>query len=137
MRFDASAPLSLSSGSGQSSSQDFSAKHSHTSATSYIPHLYEDLPPTNDPEAHKHIHLHGSDELTGFNSKFGLLLPNPAPDVAPADETAKPSATEAHASDRHHHAEEEDQYGDNLDEPRKKKYAKEAWPGRKPLLSTF
>lgn len=31
----------------------------------------------------------------------------------------------------------DDQYGDNLDEPRKKKYAKEAWPGRKPLLSTF
>lgn len=31
----------------------------------------------------------------------------------------------------------DDQYGDNLDEPRKKKYAKEAWPGRKPLLSPF
>lgn len=26
---------------------------------------------------------------------------------------------------------------DGSDEPRKKKYAKEAWPGRKPLLSSF
>lgn len=31
----------------------------------------------------------------------------------------------------------EDQHEDDGGVPRKKKYAKEAWPGRKPLLTSF
>lgn len=94
MKFDASATQYMPTG-GANSTLDYSIKHAHKT-TSYIPHLYEDLPPTSDPaEAHKHGHSHGAaaDELTSFNSKFGLLLPNPAPDVAPADEaiTASPA----------------------------------------------
>lgn len=77
----------MPSGLGTNSTIDYSAKNAH-STSSYIPHLYEDLPPTNDPESQKHgPSAHGPDELTSFNSKFGLLLPNPAPDVAPADES--------------------------------------------------
>lgn len=106
MRFDATPTQSMPSSSGQTASMDFSAKHSHAATSLYIPHLYEDLPPTHDADAHKPIHLHGSDDLTGFNTKFGLLLPNPAPDVAPADEVPKQVVgVETPGNDRHHHAE--------------------------------
>lgn len=32
---------------------------------------------------------------------------------------------------------EHEHMSENLSEPKKKKYAKEAWPGRKPLLNSF
>ncbi|KAF9423384.1 hypothetical protein HW555_001193 [Spodoptera exigua] len=53
-----------------------------------------------------------SSHLSLIGARLGLSLPNPAPDVElEAPEEAGPSS-----------------------EPRKKKYAKEAWPGRKPGL---
>lgn len=102
------------------------------------------------------------DDMASINSKFGILLPNPAPEVAPAVEAADAYLhAESHgsANNTQHDGKSikyvskepiliaylalagaeshEDQYLDGMDEPRKKKYAKEAWPGRKPLLSSF
>jgi nuclear inhibitor of protein phosphatase 1 len=68
-----------------------------------------------------------------IGSKLGLMLPNPAPDVnmnAPASTSnsggfpnkVTPKATFEKM--------------DTEDEPKKKKYAKEQWPGRKPLNFT-
>lgn len=56
-------------------------------------------------------------------SRLGIALPNPAPDVdmaPPIPVAPQPeAASEAPAAS-------------NIPEPKKKKYAKEAWPGKKP-----
>ncbi|KAM7341797.1 nuclear inhibitor of protein phosphatase 1 [Cochliomyia hominivorax] len=77
--------------------------------------------------------------------KLGLLLPNPAPDVTPIAETITTTPTNsavahklalANANVRyedHHMATD----GSNSSGPQKKKYAKEAWPGRKPMLGSL
>ena len=52
-----------------------------------------------------------------------LSLPNPAPEVDMVPPTISASAQNLEA-----------QFEDP-DEPRKKKYAKEAWPGKKPTAS--
>lgn len=99
---------------------------------SLVPHLYHDLPPSGD--AHKQSPE--QDGPTGtIGSKLGLLLPNPAPDVAPLYEDEDLSAV---SSVRVSLPQSEDERIDDEvtgDQPKKKKYAKEAWPGRKPLLS--
>jgi nuclear inhibitor of protein phosphatase 1 len=74
--------------------------------------LYDDIPPDS-----------GSTFFTTLSSKLDMPLPNPAPDIEatiiepqpvilPPLFNATPTVTD-------------------LDEPKKKKYAKEAWPGRK------
>lgn len=63
---------------------------------SFMPHLYQDLPPIGNKLANRadgniNAHLgHSSVDLNistsmipSFGSKLGLLLPDPAPDVAP------------------------------------------------------
>jgi len=59
-----------------------------------------------------------------FGSKF-TILPNPAPEVS--SEIIGPSQSKNVSKDESSRAE-------SSDEPKKKKYAKEAWPGRKPLM---
>lgn len=102
---------------------------------SLIPHLYQDLPPTsNSADAAKYTADADAGPLS-IGSKLGLVLPNPAPDVAPICETPvnpAPKQMQMHPPALRVEDELEDLPGD---EPRKKKYAKEAWPGRKPLLS--
>lgn len=83
--------------------------------TSFLPHLYQDLPPlsgynqTNKiggkledemnaatgPHGHHNVDLGISTSMIpSFGSKLGLLLPNPAPDVTPnIDETHSMSMT--------------------------------------------
>lgn len=83
--------------------------------TSFLPHLYQDLPPlsgynqTNkiggkledemntaaDAHGHHNVDLGISTSMIpSFGSKLGLLLPNPAPDVTPnIDETHSMSMT--------------------------------------------
>lgn len=89
-------------------------------------HLYQDLP----PESHSGPVAAGLFSST-LASKLGISLPNPAPEVdmaPPPPPTIQagtrglvgpsmPPGMEAGASQ----------------EPRKKKYAKEAWPGKKLL----
>lgn len=74
--------------------------------------LYDDLPPDSSGTL-----------FNTLSSKLDFPLPNPAPDIEPAEEpqpvklpqSFNPPPTSL----------------DMSDEPKKKKYAKEAWPGRK------
>lgn len=78
--------------------------------------LYDDLPPDS----------FGTPFFTSLSSKLDLPLPNPAPDIEPAEEIPSlpmkvmPTFNPPPPS------------MDLSDEPKKKKYAKEAWPGKKP-----
>lgn len=157
----------------------------HLNPTSFMHNLYQDLPPigtkfpgkslgdeNNETNAgHTNLDLNIS-TIPSFGSKLGLLLPNPAPEVAPhPEQTLSTSSTTGPFSkyfipvtthhkkktnrrnelqqQQHHNSSQRvcvffcitDKMPDtslemsNPNEPRKKKYAKEAWPGRKPLLS--
>ncbi|XP_034478641.1 nuclear inhibitor of protein phosphatase 1 [Drosophila innubila] len=108
--------------------------------------LYQGLPASNYDATHGG-QLKGNSEFEpispmGINSKLGLMLPNPAPDVTPIyEEPLAPSSSIAQklavananvrrfVDDVHETSGE----GDSMC-PQKKKYAKEAWPGRKPML---
>ncbi|XP_076037438.1 nuclear inhibitor of protein phosphatase 1 isoform X2 [Oratosquilla oratoria] len=83
--------------------------------------LYGDLP----PEQHSHTATHSHSMFSSLiSAKLGLPLPNPAPEVelAPAPEPAPEVPPHL-------------QVAVDPDEPKKKKYAKEAWPGKKPTPS--
>ncbi|KAL7646543.1 UNVERIFIED_CONTAM: hypothetical protein RMT77_001794 [Armadillidium vulgare] len=87
-----------------------------------VNNLYGDLP----PEQHTHINTSSHSIFSSFlSSKLGLPLPNPAPDVelTPSEPIPQPEIPQ--------HI----QVVTDSDEPKKKKYAKEAWPGKKPLPS--
>merc|ERR1719232_1905844 len=78
--------------------------------------LYDDLPPTGQPGS--------SLFASSLSTKLGLPLPNPAPDIDMVTPVVlPPSASAANSSSVHLEAQFEDP-----DEPKKKKYAKEAWP---------
>ncbi|KAK6622532.1 hypothetical protein RUM44_002344 [Polyplax serrata] len=90
-----------------------SVKHLPTSAL--MPSLYDNLPAEQS--------ICGTSTSIQFSSalatRLGLTLPNPAPDVdymTPPNVPAQPAASQQPDI-----------------EPKKKKYAKEAWPGKKPL----
>jgi len=110
---------------GISSGTDDSTKHRMIQAQQLTSptkiDLYEDLPAV------------GTSGLfaSSLSTKLGLPLPNPAPDIdMAAPVVLSTSATTASASAAHLEAQFEDP-----DEPKKKKYAKEAWPGKKPTPS--
>lgn len=112
---------------------------------SLVPHLYHDLPPTGDST----VKPDAEGVIGSIGSKLGLLLPNPAPDVAPlyddedlsaiggGNSSANSSTSRVSMSQPPPALTEDEQIDDEVtgDHPKKKKYAKEAWPGRKPLLS--
>lgn len=82
--------------------------------------LYEDLPVPGDQGLTSPVSLLFPSSLSG---KLGLCLPNPAPDVELAAAAVQvPVAPTSVVMEL-------------IPEPRKKKYAKEAWPGKKPLPS--
>lgn len=80
------------------------AKHLHP--TSFMPHLYQDLPPTADRlergnvggrnannSGNSNMYAMENDASTGLptlGSKLGLLLPNPAPEVYQTTDTSVP-----------------------------------------------
>jgi nuclear inhibitor of protein phosphatase 1 len=88
-----------------------------------------------------HASLYGPDpvsptsQLMGFSAsaKLGLRLPNLAPEVEPTAEDAKPAAPAPTVAPFPLEPEPQQPAGPN--EPKKKKYAKEAWPGKKPVPS--
>ncbi|XP_052839440.1 LOW QUALITY PROTEIN: nuclear inhibitor of protein phosphatase 1 [Drosophila gunungcola] len=107
-----------------------------------VPHsptnsLYQGLP----AETHGKGDLEPISPLS-IGSKLGLLLPNPAPEVLPVfDEAVEPTSTlaqklaVANANVRRYGEDPHDSSGEgDALCPQKKKYAKEAWPGRKPML---
>lgn len=81
-----------------------------------VPQLYQDLPPESNASSASGITM-----FTSLSSRLGMHLPNPAPDVDM--EQSYKQATPF--------VPPQVQVTDSL-EPRKKKYAKEAWPGKKP-----
>lgn len=90
--------------------------HAHQTATT--PDLYNDLP----PESHG-VNSSGSLNIySSLSSRLGMVLPNPAPDVDMG--TTFPNPTPF--------VPQQVQAVDSM-EPKKKKYAKEAWPGKKPI----
>uniref|UniRef100_A0A336K2M3 CSON002855 protein n=1 Tax=Culicoides sonorensis TaxID=179676 RepID=A0A336K2M3_CULSO len=88
----------------------------------YVPSLYQGL---NTPANEIQTNTVDTNVLApgAFGSKF-LILPNPAPEVTP-DLIATSTISKTPIKD-------EMQKSEMSNEPKKKKYAKEAWPGRKP-----
>ncbi|KAB0804826.1 hypothetical protein PPYR_01796 [Photinus pyralis] len=82
---------------------------------SVVPQLYQDLPPESNNSAFGNVGMYSS-----LSSKLGMVLPNPAPDVD----------MEQSYSQVTNMAPPQVPVSDTL-EPKKKKYAKEAWPGKK------
>lgn len=74
--------------------------------------LYNDLPPESHPSS---LGIYSS-----LNSRLGMVLPNPAPEVDMGQSFANPTPF----------VPQQVQSSESM-EPKKKKYAKEAWPGKK------
>ncbi|NP_957494.1 protein phosphatase 1, regulatory subunit 8b isoform X1 [Danio rerio] len=87
--------------------------------------LYRDLPPAGH-EAQSTAGPGGATILGGMM----LPMPNPAPDVDPTHEALPPPPLMLNPTPM-----TGPYVSDVLNEPRKKKYAKEAWPGKKPTPS--
>lgn len=81
-----------------------------------MPELYQDLPPETNNTVGSSVNIYST-----LSSRLGMVLPNPAPDVDMGEGYVQPSPF----------VQQPTQATDSL-EPRKKKYAKEAWPGKKP-----
>lgn len=123
MRIENSVGISTDS---PSSSAVESSKNLHQSAL-IMPHLYQGLPPTAQTCSHD-----GDVAIKG--SKLGLLLPNPAPEVLPSVDNIQTTPSKPFNPNVSTGSQGEEMSEDG---PKKKKYAKEAWPGRKPLLGGF
>lgn len=78
--------------------------------------LYNDLPPETQTSSVSNM----SSIYSSLSSRLGMVLPNPAPDV----DMGMPNPTPF--------VPQQVQVSDSM-EPKKKKYAKEAWPGKKPV----
>ncbi|XP_058808852.1 nuclear inhibitor of protein phosphatase 1 [Phymastichus coffea] len=99
----------------------------HMQPTSTTSQLYHDLPPEQFSSSVTQNSLF-SPGLTSLTSRLGIALPNPAPEVEMTTnqmqaEVAEPAAETSNTVEGY------------MLEPKKKKYAKEAWPGKKPLPS--
>ncbi|KAL9886861.1 nuclear inhibitor of protein phosphatase 1-like isoform 2-T2 [Glossina fuscipes fuscipes] len=109
--------------------------------TSASPSLYQGLPAATHDGHIQHV---GNDftlaSPLALGSILGLLLPNPAPDVTPVEASFvspinTPALTRKLASANVRY--DGSMHTGTNDEPQKKKYAKEAWPGRKSMLGTL
>lgn len=97
----------------------------HMQPTSTTPQLYQDLPPEQFTPSSTSMINPFSTALT-LTSRLGITLPNPAPEV---EMTPNQMPTEMPQVQEHLPAATEPRSM----EPKKKKYAKEAWPGKKPI----
>ncbi|XP_048881829.1 nuclear inhibitor of protein phosphatase 1-like isoform X2 [Brienomyrus brachyistius] len=88
--------------------------------------LYGDLPPASHEAS---IHPAGTPCGAAIMGGLPLPFPNPAPEVDLSPTTAQPPVTLSIRPAPGPYAPEA------VNEPRKKKYAKEAWPGKKPTPS--
>lgn len=96
----------------------------HMQQSSVTQHLYHDLPPEQFTSSSMPSNPF-STALTSLTSRLGIALPNPAPEVemTPNQIQTEPSQINEISGPTESHGLE----------PKKKKYAKEAWPGKKPL----
>ena len=99
---------------------------------SHMPSLYQGIDDDDQSNENKSSSISfDMDATSTIGSKLGLLLPNPAPDV---NLNASTSAMNPGFPNKVTPKSLEKM--DTEDEPKKKKYAKEQWPGRKPLNFT-
>jgi len=97
----------------------------HMQPTSTTPQLYHDLPPEQFSQSSMSAMNPFSTALTSLTSRLGIALPNPAPEVEMTPnqiQTEVPYVQELSGTTEPRPM-----------EPKKKKYAKEAWPGKKPM----
>ncbi|XP_056640074.1 nuclear inhibitor of protein phosphatase 1 [Diorhabda sublineata] len=80
-----------------------------------IPDLYNDLPPESHQTGSGNLGMYSS-----LSSRLGIVLPNPAPEIDMGHSFANNTPF----------VPQQVQAADSM-EPKKKKYAKEAWPGKK------
>ena len=95
----------------------------HLQPTSTAPQLYNDLPPEQYTSSVSSNPF--TVGLTSLTSRLGIALPNPAPEVEMTPNQMQTETT--------HIPEMSGPTEGHTMEPKKKKYAKEAWPGKKPL----
>lgn len=104
--------------------------------------LYQGISEPVHDKSVKSVETDMLNPLSSFGSKF-MILPNPAPEVS--SEIIGTSSTTNGKSQNVKKTgfgaffflvptKEEAPRSESSDEPKKKKYAKEAWPGRKPLM---
>lgn len=98
----------------------------HMQPTSTTPQLYHDLPPEQFTPSSLSAINPFSTALTSLTSRLGIALPNPAPEV---EMTPNQIPQEVQQVQEHMAGTNEPR----AMEPKKKKYAKEAWPGKKPI----
>lgn len=96
----------------------------HLQPTTTTPQLYQDLPPEQFTPSSLSLNPFSS-ALSSLSSRLGIALPNPAPEV---EMTPNQIQTETP-----HVPEIPGPTDTRTMEPKKKKYAKEAWPGKKPI----
>lgn len=97
----------------------------HMQPMSTTSQLYHDVPAEQFPSSTSQNNPF-SVGLTSLTSRLGIALPNPAPEVeiTPSEMQIEPIHIQQVA---------EGSLETNPLEPKKKKYAKEAWPGKKPM----
>ncbi|CAK9824769.1 Nuclear inhibitor of protein phosphatase 1 [Anthophora retusa] len=96
----------------------------HLQPTTTAPQLYQDLPPEQFTPSSLSLNPFSS-ALSSLSSRLGIALPNPAPEVEMTPNQIQPEAP--------HVPEIPGPTDTRTMEPKKKKYAKEAWPGKKPI----
>lgn len=113
-----------------------------------IPHLYQDIPPESmQPSTSLPQQMAMSSAAPAYNNfsnlsaRLGMSLPNPAPEVdmmetQPIPSTAHNVQFSAGGNGVTPMEGMTDSTGSSQ-EPKKKKYAKEAWPGKKPVAGLF
>nr|SVE76424.1 EOG090X07CE [Daphnia longispina] len=113
--------------------------HRSLSASSGSEGLYGGLPPEMGESSQSHLISQSASSglfSSTLASKLGLpLMPNPAPDVdlsAPLEPAAAPVTSRLNVEFAQPPAVESDP---STNGPKRKKYAKEAWPGKKPTPS--
>nr|SVE86163.1 EOG090X07CE [Daphnia similis] len=126
----------LASGGGSSREHQF---HRSLSSSSGVEGLYGGLPPEMGESSASHLTSQSASAglfSSTLASKLGLpLMPNPAPDVdlsAPLEPAAAPVSSRVNVEFAQPPAVESDT---SSGLPKRKKYAKEAWPGKKPAPS--
>ena len=139
--FTLSQRVKMSEGahSGNTYSTGDNQFHRALSSTASTNHgLYGDLPPEMGGPSSSGPSPSSGLFSSSLASKLGLpLMPNPAPDVdlsAPLESPAASSST-THSVEFAHPGGVDSELPSSSSEPKRKKYAKEAWPGRKPTPS--
>ncbi|XP_044742992.1 nuclear inhibitor of protein phosphatase 1 [Chrysoperla carnea] len=105
-----------------------------------ISHLYHDIPPeTHSGGPISPSSLTSSSMFSNFNNlsaRLGMSLPNPAPEVDMMETQPIPSNSQSFNNAMPSNNQNISDSG-QTQEPKKKKYAKEAWPGKKPVPGLF